>query len=67
MNDDIYPEGTIFIELRGVYDGWSVAKLPDGELINRWIEKDRRYQRTQNYINKYGLKNVKWWKVRIIC
>ena len=25
-----------FIELRGVYDGWSVAVLKDGRKINRW-------------------------------
>lgn len=24
------------IELRGVYDGWSVAVLEDGERVNRW-------------------------------
>ena len=59
MSNDIYPEGTVFIELRGVYDGWSVAQLLEGEMINRWIEKDRRYQATQNYIDKFGLKNVK--------
>lgn len=24
------------IELRGVHDGWSVAVLEDGTLVNRW-------------------------------
>ena len=47
---DGYPEGTIFIEIRGVYDGWSVAKLPTGEMINRWQPDDRRYWPTQAWI-----------------
>jgi hypothetical protein len=33
MND--YPEGTIGIEIRGIYDGVSVWKLPSGEMVNR--------------------------------
>lgn len=45
-----YPEGTIGIEIRGVYDGVSVWKLPDGTLVNRWTEGDRRYAETQAWI-----------------
>lgn len=26
------------IELRGVYDGWSVAVLEDGTHVNRWAD-----------------------------
>lgn len=26
------------IELRGVYDGWSIAVLKDGALVNRWAD-----------------------------
>jgi hypothetical protein len=26
------------IELRGVYDGWSVRVLKDGTRVNRWID-----------------------------
>lgn len=26
------------IELRGVYDGWSVAVMKDGTRVNRWAE-----------------------------
>ena len=29
MNEDELPEGTTLIEIREIYDGWSVAKLPD--------------------------------------
>lgn len=47
-----YPEGTIFIEIRGIYDGWSVAQLPDGTLINRWEPEDRRYLPTQKWIKE---------------
>ena len=50
MND--FPEGTIFIEVRGIYDGWSVAKLPDGTFVNRWKEDGRRKERTQEWINR---------------
>lgn len=28
------------IELRGVYDGWSIGVLPDGTLVNRWARPD---------------------------
>lgn len=40
------------IEIRGVYDGWSVAKMKDGSYINRWPEGDRRYQPTQDFIDR---------------
>jgi hypothetical protein len=50
---DGYPEGTIFIEIRGIYDGWSVAKLPNGTLYNRWKPDDkRRYAATQEWIDR---------------
>ncbi len=45
-----FPEGTILIEIRGIYDGWSIAKLPDGTLVNRWPKDDRRYAPTQAVI-----------------
>ena len=45
-----YPEGTIFIEIQGNYDGWSIAKLPDGQLINRWDKTDRFYKIAQEHI-----------------
>lgn len=31
MTPENFPEGTIFIELKGVYEGWAVAKLPTGD------------------------------------
>ena len=51
MNLDELPEGSIYIEIRGVYDGWSVARLPDGTMINRWEATDRRYLPTQAWID----------------
>lgn len=29
-------EAETYIEIRGVYDGWSIAKTADGKLRNRW-------------------------------
>lgn len=28
------------IELRNVYDGWSIAFMKDGTLVNRWADDD---------------------------
>jgi hypothetical protein len=42
-----------YIEIRGIYDGWSVAKMKDGRLINRWPESDRRYKPTQQWIDGF--------------
>lgn len=47
-----YPDGTIYIEIRGLYDGWSVAKLPDGTLVNRWEPGDYRHAATQEWIER---------------
>lgn len=46
------------IELRGVYDGWSIAVYQDGTLRNRWAEQDgspmagyeRRWRATEDAI-----------------
>lgn len=46
------------IELRGVYDGWSIEVRKDGTMRNRWAEADgkpaagyeRRWQATENAI-----------------
>jgi hypothetical protein len=48
-----FPEGTIFIKIFGIYDGWSVAKLPDGTLVNRWQEGDRRHVETRDWMERY--------------
>jgi hypothetical protein len=32
------------IELRGVYDGWSVAVLKDGTRVNRWAGTEYTYR-----------------------
>lgn len=47
-----YPEGTIRIEIRGIYDGWSVARPPSGELVNRWPVDDSRHAPTQKWIDE---------------
>lgn len=47
------------IELRGVYDGWSVAVMKDGSRLNRWANADgtgpapgywRRYEATEAFL-----------------
>lgn len=43
-------EVALLIELRGVYDGWSIAKMKDGRLINRWDENDYRFAATEKAI-----------------
>lgn len=47
-----YPEGTILIEIRDIYDGCSVAKLPNGEFVNLWPPGDRRHTATQEWIDR---------------
>ena len=47
-----YPEGAIGIEIRMIYDGVSVWKLPVGTLVHRWPEGDRRYKPTQEWIER---------------
>lgn len=44
--------GILFIELRDIYDGWSVLRMADGRLINRWDVGDRRYVPTQAFIDR---------------
>lgn len=49
------------IEIRGVYDGWSIAVLKDGTLWNRWANDEqteaypgykRRYEATRKCIEE---------------
>lgn len=49
------------IELRGVYDGWSVAVLADGTYHNRWRgEGSRREKVTDAFINGEE-PSGRWW------
>ena len=52
MDPENFPKGTTFIEIREIYDGWSIAQLPSGELVNRWPENTRRHAETQECIEK---------------
>lgn len=54
------PQGALLIEIRGVYDGWSISVSPDGTLRNRWANDEgtgpepgyeRRYSETEAYID----------------
>ena len=59
MPEPAFPIAHI-IELRGVYDGWSIAVLKDGSLVNRWAEPDgtpsagyeRRFKATEEAIQR---------------
>lgn len=53
FNPCTLPEGTVLIEIRGIYDGWSVAQLPDGRLLNRWSEHHRLHKSVQDWIDNY--------------
>ncbi len=44
-------DAELLIETRGVYDGWSVAVMPDGTFVNRWPEDDPRHKRTQDWLD----------------
>ena len=50
MNEDDFPEGTILREIREIYDGWSVAQLPDGTLVNKWDKCTPRYLATEQWM-----------------
>lgn len=51
MKDATTISGECLIEIRGIYDGWSVRKLADGTLVNRWGMLDTRYKPTQEWID----------------
>ena len=38
------------IQIRGISDGWSVAKMKDGRMLNRWPPDDRRHKVAQEWI-----------------
>lgn len=40
------------VEIRGIYDVWSIAVLRDGTLVNRWPEGDPRHAPTQKIIDE---------------
>ncbi len=46
-------EFVLYIEIRGLYDGWSVGVKEDGTMYNRWPEGDERHAATQRFINSY--------------
>lgn len=59
--EDYGPRIDHTIELRGVYDGWSIAVLTDGTLVNRWANDaddgaepgyERRFAATQVHIDR---------------
>lgn len=55
------------IEYPTIYDGWSVAVLTDGTLVNRWANDDdtgpepgyeRRYEATQRALEAHSASRV---------
>ena len=56
MTNEYAPEDVDhYIEIRGYYDGWSVAKMKDGRMLNRWPPDDRRHKPTQDFIDRQAL------------
>ena len=43
------------IELPEIYDGWSVARLTDGRLVNRWdmTEYPSRWRATEEVLRRW--------------
>ena len=71
MTEDDFPEGTIFRELSEIYDGWSIAQLPDGTMINRWDKGTRRYVATEQWMKgEYHEQDINVWftgRYRLAC
>ena len=51
------PVGTIYVELRHIYDGISVAQLPDGTMKNLWPVESSRHKSTQEWITAHLSEN----------
>jgi hypothetical protein len=49
------------VEIRGVYDGWSVKVLKDGTAVNRWPADDYRHAATQKWIDEVWLDTGNVW------
>ena len=45
-------EVKMLYEIRGNYDGWSVAELKDGTILNRWEPDSPYYKAAQELVNK---------------
>ena len=46
------PDVAYLIEVRGVYDGWSIAVMKDGRLVNRWAGEPG-YERRAATVDAY--------------
>lgn len=53
MIDIDYTQVDHFIEIRGIYDGWSIAVMADGRHVNRWDPETYpgRYKAAQDFID----------------
>lgn len=49
------------IELRGVYDGWSVAVMKDGSRVNRWAGEGSRRERWTDAFLAGEPSNGRWF------
>lgn len=56
MTNEYAPEDVDhYIEIRGICDVWSVAKMKDGRMLNRWPPDDRRHKAAQDFIDRQAL------------
>lgn len=47
----------VLIEIAGVYDGWSAARMKDGRVLNRWDKTTEysKWDKTQQWIDENEL------------
>lgn len=45
-------EVDVLIQITGLYDGWSVAKMKDGTYVNRWPEGDARHAEVDKLVTE---------------
>lgn len=53
-------EVVMIYENPGIYDGWSIARLSDGTLVNRWPVGDYRHTAAQRYLDAIQAEDEKY-------
>lgn len=54
MADIDHSKVEYFVEIRGVYDGWSFAVMKDGHCVNRWPVEDPRHAATEELMREHA-------------
>lgn len=48
-----WPDVAYTIEIPGVYDGWAIAVLHDGTMVNRWADTEDQSKPAEGYERRY--------------